>query len=76
MIKSLINGAFSKNYIRSFHDTDLFEQIFERYLEITIKNHSILFIDSTHIKANVNKNKYINQVVKKDTLTFQEKLEK
>ncbi|WP_301419978.1 hypothetical protein [Mammaliicoccus lentus] len=37
-------------------------------------DHSTLFIDSTHIKANANKNKYINQVVKMDTLHFQEEL--
>ncbi|MDC5695621.1 IS1182 family transposase, partial [Mammaliicoccus sciuri] len=71
-------GTFSKNYTRRFHDTDLFEQIFERILKIAIKNnlidHSTLFIDSTHIKANANKNKYINRVVKKDTLHFQEEL--
>jgi len=71
-------STFSENYTRRFHDTDLFEQIFERILEIAIKNnlidHSTLFIDSTHIKANANKNKYINQVVKKDTLHFQEEL--
>ena len=54
-------GTFSKNYTRRFHDTDLFGQIFEKILEIAIKNnlidHSSLFIDSTHIKANANKNK-------------------
>ncbi len=36
-------------------------KIFEKILEIAIKNnlidHSSLFIDSTHIKANANKNK-------------------
>lgn len=62
-------GTFSKNYTRRFHDTDLFEQIFEKILEIAIKNnlidHSSLFIDSTHIKANANKNKYIKKIVKK-----------
>ncbi|MEB7858950.1 IS5/IS1182 family transposase, partial [Staphylococcus xylosus] len=48
-------------------------------LEIAIKNnlidHSSLFIDSTHIKANANKNKYITEIVKKDTLHFQEELD-
>lgn len=63
-------GTFSKNYTRRFHDTDLFEQIFERILKIAIKNnlidHSSLFINSTHIKANANKNKYITELVKKE----------
>ncbi|PHK48467.1 IS5/IS1182 family transposase, partial [Staphylococcus edaphicus] len=70
---------FSKNYTRRFHDTDLFEQIFEKILEIAIKNnlidHSSLFIDSTYIKANANKNKYIKKIVKKDALQFQEELD-
>ncbi|WP_142758788.1 hypothetical protein [Staphylococcus epidermidis] len=68
-----------KNYTRRFHDTDLFEQIFENILEIAIKNnlidHSSLFIDSTYIKANANKNKNIKKIVKKDTLHFQEELD-
>ncbi|MDN6850557.1 MAG: IS1182 family transposase, partial [Staphylococcus equorum] len=72
-------GTFSKNYTRRFHDTDLFEQIFERILKIAIKNnlidHTSLFIDSTHIKANANKNKYITELVKKDSLHFQEELD-
>ncbi|SCS82067.1 Transposase domain (DUF772) [Staphylococcus caeli] len=59
-------GTFSKNYTRRFHDPDLFEQIFEKILKIAIKNslidHSSLFIDSTHIKANENKNKYIKKL--------------
>lgn len=67
-------GAFSKNYTRRFHDTDLFGQIFEIAIKNNLINHSTLFIDSTYIKANANKNKYINQVVKKDTLHFQEEL--
>lgn len=71
-------GRFSKNHRRRFYDTDLFEQIFKRILEIAIKNnlidHSTLLIDSTHIKANANKNKYINRVIKKDALHFQKEL--
>nr|WP_240789078.1 transposase [Staphylococcus equorum] len=63
-------GTFSKNYTCRFHDTDLFEQIFERILKIAIKNnlidHSSLFINSTHIKENANKNKYITELVKKE----------
>ncbi|PNZ08934.1 hypothetical protein CD144_02775 [Staphylococcus equorum subsp. linens] len=68
--KVLHFGTFSKNYTRRFHDTDLYEQIFERILKIAIKNnlidHSSLFIDSTHIKAKANKNKYITELVKKE----------
>ena len=52
--------------------------IFEKILEIAIKNnlidHSSLFIDSTHIKANANKNKYTTELAEKDTLHFQEAL--
>src|SRR5699024_4655313 len=65
-------------YTSRFHYTDLFEQIFEKIIEIAIKNklidHPSLFIDSTHIKINANKNKYIKRIVKKDTLHLQEEL--
>ncbi|TGU85455.1 IS5/IS1182 family transposase, partial [Mesorhizobium sp. M00.F.Ca.ET.151.01.1.1] len=39
-------------------------------------DHSYLYIDFIYIKANANKNKYTTELVKKDTLHFQEKLKK
>lgn len=51
--------TFGKNYVRRFKDTNLFEMIFERILEEAM-NHGlvdpeVVFIDSTHVKANANK---------------------
>ena len=37
-------------------------------------NYSSLFIDSTLIKSNANKNKYTTELAKNDTLHFQEEL--
>ncbi|MEH7724567.1 transposase, partial [Bacillus altitudinis] len=49
-------STFGENYVRRFHDTDLFEQIFYRILREAMKkglfDPSIAFIDSTHVKAN------------------------
>lgn len=55
-------STFSQNYIRRFQGTSIFEEIFANILNQAIKNRLIkgteLFTDSTHIKANANKNKY------------------
>lgn len=52
-------SMFGKNYIRRFQDTDVFETIFYRVLaqgfDTGFVDHLVLFINSTHIKANANK---------------------
>ena len=54
-------GTFSKNYIRRFKDSDVFESLFGNVLELCIKHAkvdtSILFVDSTHVKACANRRK-------------------
>ena len=54
-------STFGKNYTRRFKDTDLFEQIFSHILEQCMKFHlidtSVIFIDSTHVKACANSRK-------------------
>jgi len=61
-------STFGKNYSRRFADSDIFEKIFEQILLEAIKckfvDASAVFIDATHIKANANKKKAINEVVK------------
>ncbi len=51
-------STFGKNYTRRFKDTDLFEQIFSHILKQCMKFHlidtSVIFIDSTHVKACAN----------------------
>ncbi len=55
-------STFSQNYIRRFKGTDIFENIFVNIVEQAIKYNLVkgetFFTDSTHKKANANKNKF------------------
>ena len=73
-------STFSKNYERRFKGTKIFENIFIKILEMA-KNYGMLndefFMDSTHRKANANKNKYedkIVQVVKKRRIDLEKEI--
>ena len=64
-------STFSKNYERRFKDSDIFEKIFINIVNQAIKYHLVdgttFYTDSTHKKANANKNKYdevIEEIVK------------
>ena len=61
-------STFSKNYERRFKDSDIFEKIFIEIVNQAIKyklvDGKILYTDSTHKKANANKNKYDEEIVK------------
>ncbi|MFI8622802.1 IS1182 family transposase [Bacillus altitudinis] len=71
-------STFGKNYVRRFHDTDLFEQIFYRILREAMKkglvDPTIAFIDSTHVKANANKKKLEKKIVRVETRSYQNQL--
>jgi transposase len=71
--------TFGKNYVRRFQGTDLFQKIFTRILEEACHHGfvdpSVLYIDSTHVKASANKNKYIKQLVQEERKKYQELLE-
>src|SRR5690606_2236364 len=58
-------STFGKNYVRRFQNTDLFEQIFYRILkeavELGFVKPETIYIDSTHVKANANKNKFMKK---------------
>ncbi len=55
-------STFGKNYTRRFKGTDLFEQIFQHILkeciEARLVDPSVIFVDSTHVKARANSHKY------------------
>lgn len=72
-------STFGKNYERRFKDTDLFEQIFYRILKEAAEKKLIsaehVFVDSTHVKASANKRKFEKKVVRKETRTYQERLQ-
>ena len=73
-------STFGKNYERRFRGTKLFEKIFKHILEEIIRKGLVegeeIFIDSTYVKANANKKKYIKELVEKEAKTYKEKLEK
>ena len=60
-------STFGKNYERRFKDTDIFEKIFINIVKQAIKyklvDGEIFYTDSTHKKANANKNKYDDCIV-------------
>ena len=59
-------STFSKNYERRFKGTDIFEKIFvnivEQAIEYGLVKGETFFTDSTHKKANANKNKFHEEV--------------
>ena len=64
-------STFSQNYIRRFKDSNIFEEIFinivEQAIEYGLVKGETFYTDSTHKKANANKNKFheeVQQVVK------------
>lgn len=73
-------STFGKNYSRRFKDTDIFEKIFVHILQEAIEcgfvDESVLFIDSTHIKANANKKKKIKKAVPIQAKQYKEQLDK
>ena len=55
------HSVISQNRIRRFNGTDIFQEIFDAIVHQAIKKGLIegkeLFTDSTHLKANANKNR-------------------
>ncbi len=71
-------STFGKNYTRRFKETDLFEQIFQRILtecfQAGMVDASVVFVDSTHVKARANGKKYYDQVAEEQTLWYENEL--
>lgn len=61
-------STFSKNYERRFKDSDIFENIFINIVNQAVKYRLVdgttFYTDSTHKKANANKNKFDDEIVK------------
>lgn len=71
-------STYSKNYERRFKETDVHARIFTSIL-LQIQNAglidmSALFIDSTHVKANANRNKYTRAEVEVEASRYTETL--
>ena len=76
-------STFSQNYIRRFKGTDIFEKIFVNIVEQAIKYNLVggttFFTDSTHKKANANKNKFheeVTQVVQQRKQCIEDEINK
>ena len=71
-------STFSKNYTRRFKNTDLFEQIFQRILseciEAGLVDPSVVFVDSTHVKARANSKKYADEIAEEEAKWYAEEL--
>lgn len=71
-------STFGKNYSRRFADSNIFEKIFSHILSEAVKagfvDASAVFIDATHIKANANNKKYVNELVKTEAKNYQREL--
>ena len=71
-------STVGKNYERRFKGTNLYEEIFSTVLERCVEtgkvDKSIIFIDSTHVKAAANNKKFVNEEVKKTAKYYEESL--
>lgn len=71
-------STFGKNYTRRFKGTDLFEQIFQRILSecfaAEIVDPSVVFVDSTHVKARANSKKYHDELAEEQALWYEKEL--
>jgi transposase len=74
------HSTISQNRRRRFNGTGIFQKIFDNIvlqaMEKGLVQGKILYSDSTHIKANANKNKFIKQEVEKSVKEYVEELEK
>lgn len=72
--------TFSQNYRRRFKDTNIFDEIFKNILMQASKKNlvdtSILFVDSTHVKAHANRHKNKTVEIEQSAKTYQEELNK
>lgn len=73
-------STFSQNYKRRYSDTDVFDKIFTKIIDILVSkgliDSSVIFVDGTHIKANANKHKSIKKQIKVASDKYHKELEK
>ena len=74
------HSTISLNRCRRFKDTTIFQDIFDEIVLQAIQHKMVggrvLFSDSTHVKANANKNKYTKQQVLQNTKDYIDELNK
>lgn len=71
-------STFGKNYTRRFKGTGLFEQIFQQILsecfQAGMVDSTVVFVDSTHVKARANGKKYYDEIAGKQALWYEKEL--
>jgi transposase len=72
------HSTISQNRRRRFKDSTVFQDIFDNIVQQAINNKmvsgKILYTDSTHLKANANKNKFTKEEVSKSVKAYIEEL--
>lgn len=72
-------STLSQNRLRRYRDTlvaqDIFDHIVEQAIRLGLVDGTVLYTDSTHLKANANKNKYDRAVVAKSRADYWEALD-
>lgn len=70
--------TFGKNYHRRFAGTDIFDKIFQKILDMcresNLVDESLMYIDSTPVKAHANKKKYQSAKIEKKRASYQRQL--
>jgi transposase len=73
-------STLSQNRIRRFNDSDIYQQIFDEIVLQAMKKKLVggttLYTDSTHLKANANKNKHIKVTATKERQAYMDELDK
>ncbi len=73
------HSTFSKNRRRRFQESDIYQAIFDEIVFQAVRRNLVdgrtLYTDSTHLKANANKNKFEKKDVEKSTRDYLEELE-
>ncbi len=67
-------STISQNRRRRFNDSDICQEIFDEIVEQAIRaglvDGTVLYSDSTHLKANANKNRFDRQVIEKSRADY------
>lgn len=73
-------STLSQNRRRRFSESGVYQEIFDeivlRAMELKLVDGRILYTDSTHLKANANKSKFIEREAKRSTRKYLDELDK
>lgn len=74
------HSTISQNRISRFKDTDVYQKVFDNIvlqaIDKKLVDGKILYTDSTHLKANANKNKFTKEQIQQSTKYYFDELEK